>query len=135
MNRVIVFGIAFAVGLVGQASAGTFYRYVSPATGSAKTVAGIVSSSGQIERGSGFTVQHVATGEYQIAFGPQFFPTGCAVMLVQTWGRSPSTHEPVIVGTAHTTNCDDRDPVFHVHLRATDNIMRDDRFQFIVVGV
>lgn len=109
MNRVIVFGIAFAVGLVGQASAGTFYRYVSPATGSAKTVAGIVSSSGQIERGSGFTVQHVATGE--------------------------STHEPVIVGTAHTTNCDDRDPVFHVHLRATDNIMRDDRFQFIVVGV
>jgi len=50
-----------------------------------ETAAGIVSSTGQIEEGTGFTVRHLATGEYDVRFEGSFFPTGCAVMLVQTW--------------------------------------------------
>jgi hypothetical protein len=127
MNRYVVLGILLVVALGGQASAGTFYRYISPAT-TPVTVAGIVSATGQVEHGSGFAVHHPATGEYDVTFQPGFFPSGCAVMIVQTWGSAP------VLGNARVGRCAARDPVFHVILQATDGTLRDAHFQFIAAG-
>lgn len=127
MNRFVIFAILLGVVLGGQASAGTFYRYASPATSSV-TVAGIVSATGQVERGSGFAVHHAGTGEYDVTFQPGFFPSGCAAMIVQSWGSTP------VLGNGSVGHCSARDPVFHVTLETTDGSPRDAHFRFIAAG-
>ncbi|HET6275365.1 MAG TPA: hypothetical protein VFE16_05420 [Candidatus Cybelea sp.] len=134
MRLFLIIVVVVAIAWMAQASAATFYRYESPATAGPKTVAGIVSDTGQIEEGSGFSVSHLTTGEYNIRFEKGFFPTGCGAMLVQTWGRAPVIHQLNVLGSARALDCQVHNPYFHVVLRATDGTLRDDHFQFIAVG-
>ncbi|MGA8574754.1 MAG: hypothetical protein WB609_03580 [Candidatus Cybelea sp.] len=131
MNRSVILAFALAIALIGPASAGTFYRYV-PTTESPKIAAGIIFGNGEIERGSGFTVQHPETGVYHITFTAGFFPTGCASIVAQSFAHKSYKQ---ILTQASVTNCAGRNPIFHVTTRRTDGIFEDRDFQFIAVGV
>jgi hypothetical protein len=132
MNRFII-GVALAIALVGPASAGTFYHYLPSSSQNPKTAAGIISADGEVERGAGFTVQHRFMGEYAIAFGPAFFPTGCASIVVESWAIV--AHKAVL-SEAYVSGCAENNPVFHVRLRRSDDgIPIDKDFQFVAVGV
>jgi hypothetical protein len=88
--------IAFAiVALAGSASAVAASRYY-PQTTHDRVVAGEVNSDGTILRGSGFTVQHVAMGVYQIKFNGGQFVGGCPVMVATTAGNAYYTPFPEV---------------------------------------
>jgi hypothetical protein len=59
-------------------------------------VAGEVNSDGTILRGSGFTVQHLATGVYQLRFNGDQFVGGCPVMVATTAGSAYYTPFPEV---------------------------------------
>ena len=82
MKRFIVIGLVLSAALIGTASAGTFVRYVDPPNASGvRMAAGYVLSDGTIKGGSGFTVRHIANGQYMIDFDRGYF-TSCAAMTV-----------------------------------------------------
>lgn len=134
MNRSTVFAIfALALALIGPASAGTLFR-MAPAAQSPKTLAGIISGNGGVHRGSGFTVDHPATGVYLVTFDQGLFPTGCASVVVES---SPymSDNLPVI-NDAFVSGCAAHKPVVHVYLvKAHDFSPIDLPFAFVAVGV
>jgi hypothetical protein len=132
MNRLIIYGLAIAIALVGSASARTFYRYMSPATSSQTIGVGMVGSTGKILRGAAFTVQHPEEGQYVITFNQGFFPTGCASMVANSWAY---VSYKAVVAETFVSGCSSN-PVFHVFLRRSqDGIPMDRDFQFIAVGV
>ena len=132
MDRSLTFVIAFATALAAPVSAASFYRYATPATGAPKTAAGIVSGTGTVERGSGFTVQHPEPGVYHIAFDPGYFPTGCAAIVAVSFAYKTSRE---VITNAYVSGCTTRNPVFHVVLREYQGPFVDDTFQFVAVGV
>jgi hypothetical protein len=90
MKRFMILGFVFGLGLLGTASAGTFYHSVGPHA-SATTVAGTVRSDGAIFHGTGFTVTRMATGRYRITFASgDFSPSGCAAVTAKAYHPSLS---------------------------------------------
>jgi hypothetical protein len=88
--------IAFAiVALAGSAPAVAASRYY-PGTVHDRVVAGYVNSDGTILRGSGFSVQHTATGVYQIRFDGGQFVGGCPIMVATTAGSLYYTPFPEV---------------------------------------
>lgn len=82
MNRFIIIALVLAIALVGPVSAGTIFRYMgSPGSTNLRVAAGTINAAGAILGGSGFTVTHIATGEYRIVFARGYF-TACAAMTV-----------------------------------------------------
>ncbi len=75
MNRFLLLVIAFSIAVLGPVSAGTFYRFATPATTSV-SVAGLVADDGTIINGKGFSVQHLNTGHYLIEFDHWHFSVG-----------------------------------------------------------
>jgi hypothetical protein len=132
MNRYIMFAIAFVIALAGPVSAGTYYRYLSPASPSPKAAAGIVLENGQIRRGAGFTVQHLEACRYDIRFDPGFFPTGCASLVVEPFAYFPHNET---VSDVTVKGCAAQNPVFRIHFHRPAGIPLDKAFQFVVVGV
>jgi len=131
MNRSVLFVVAFAIALAAPVSAGTFYRYVAPAAESPKTAAGIVASDGTVVSGTGFTVEHAATGVYHISFSRGFFPTGCAAIVAQSFAYGDNR---AIVANSYVSGCENHNPIFHVALYVPMARYVDRDFQFIVVG-
>jgi hypothetical protein len=81
MNRLVTL-LALAMALGGPASAGIISPYAAPlGVNNTNVVAGQISGSGVIERGSGFRV-HFDNGAYVIRFDQRYFPSGCAAMVV-----------------------------------------------------
>jgi hypothetical protein len=78
MNRVVTL-IALAIALGGPASATIMNTDVKVNT---NVVAGQVSASGVVERGTGFRVRLTGFAIYEIKFDRRYFPSGCAAMVV-----------------------------------------------------
>jgi|HubBroStandDraft_6_1064221.scaffolds.fasta_scaffold225892_1 hypothetical protein len=92
MNRLVTL-LALAIGLGAPASAGIVNPYGALGVNNTDVVAGQVSGSGVIERGSGFRVHRDEAGAYEIKFDKRYFPSGCAAMVV-----SPSSAvSPIVV--------------------------------------
>src|SRR5580700_777359 len=125
MNRSILFGVAFAVALVGPVSAATMYRYFSP-TSNPVIVAGEIDRYGRVGHGTGFTALHVGPGKYQIDFSPGVIPSGCAAMVVEPIHPNG---EGITTQVHQKSGCG---PIFHVYLQYPGtNEKPDHDFYFI----
>lgn len=117
MNRLVTL-LALAIGVGAPASAGIINPYGEVNT---NVVAGQVSATGVIERGSGFRAHRDQDGTYEIKFDKRYFPSGCAAMVV-----SPMTGPLVPSVSQH--RCGGR---FYVNLYNSAGDLAAEDFQFI----
>ncbi|MFY9739967.1 MAG: hypothetical protein WAK11_13110 [Candidatus Cybelea sp.] len=129
MNRFLIPGVVLGIALAGPASAGSYYRDLTPAVST--PVGGIIRANGTIERGRGFAVDREEFGLYRITFNKGVFPTGCAAVVVN--GEVSGS----VLSTAVDANCHTiGPPIVQVRLYDPSNGGRvDASFQFIAVGV
>jgi hypothetical protein len=108
MNRLAIF-LVFAIGMVASASAGALFR-PAPSGDDLRVIAGAINADGSVARGSGFTSEELASGQYQITFTDKQFLRGCPILVasaevggaaanvVQDPCRGPATIETYFTG-------------------------------------
>jgi|HubBroStandDraft_5_1064220.scaffolds.fasta_scaffold00154_30 hypothetical protein len=126
MTRFVFLAIALTIALLAPASAGTIYRYMGPTSAIPKVAAGEIDAAGNVERGVGFAVSHIETGEYTITFNRGYFPSGCAAMTVTVVGEQVSPP----IGEVYQTRCGNS---FRVVFWFQGGTKVDQRFNFVAV--
>jgi hypothetical protein len=91
MNRSLVLTVGLLV-VLGTTAYGQSFRYNSNSQ-PPKVLAGEVSPEGAILKGSGFSVQRISTGRYEVRFEQRAFARTCPVITVNvvSFQASPPT--------------------------------------------
>jgi hypothetical protein len=124
MNRVFL-TVAFLIAASGPVASSAF-RNENGST-SPLMIAGQVDINGNIRRGSGFTAERVAQGEYRIHIQP-YAGRGCLAMTVTPVGVHSYFYSAWI--GERTNNCKG---VFNIYIGTVEQSYQDSGFAFIAV--
>ncbi|HET6275358.1 MAG TPA: hypothetical protein VFE16_05385 [Candidatus Cybelea sp.] len=122
---------AFALGVVGYASAAGVHRTIAPPVPYLQAGSGVIGSAGKIIAGKYFAVMHPQRGLYLIQYSPGYFgPTGypaCATLAVEGIKRP--------VRSRVVPECNGSTVSFEVFIQGDSGFGEDRTFQFVAVGL
>jgi hypothetical protein len=137
MSRISILAVAASLVMASSAFASTVYpshalQNPVPPGGKSKHKGGIVSATGSIVGGTGYSVSHDGTGEYTIDVPAGFFGSTCPVILVTPAGVA--SHAPIPDDFNYITCGGAGEVKMQIRIYSrTDGALEDNAFHFLMM--